>query len=44
MLDVIELVSQGSLSGIAPTMLTLMDVKIPEEMNGRSLVNFAKST
>jgi 2,3-bisphosphoglycerate-independent phosphoglycerate mutase len=38
------LVSQGALSDIAPTMLTLMDIKIPEEMNGRSLVNFAKLT
>jgi len=36
-----ELASVGALSDIAPTMLHLMGLDIPEEMNGRSLVEFS---
>lgn len=32
----------GALSDIAPTMLYLMDLEVPSEMNGCSLVTFAK--
>jgi len=32
----------GALSDIAPTMLYLMDIEIPSEMNGRSLVTLAE--
>ncbi|MBF0263712.1 MAG: 2,3-bisphosphoglycerate-independent phosphoglycerate mutase [Gammaproteobacteria bacterium] len=35
-----EIASTGALSDIAPTMLTLLGLDIPEEMNGRSLLNF----
>jgi 2,3-bisphosphoglycerate-independent phosphoglycerate mutase len=36
-----KLTSAGALSDIAPTLLTLMGLEIPEEMNGRSLVDFS---
>jgi 2,3-bisphosphoglycerate-independent phosphoglycerate mutase len=36
-----ELASAGALSDIAPTLLNLMGLEIPEEMNGRSLVEFS---
>ncbi|MCU7800037.1 MAG: 2,3-bisphosphoglycerate-independent phosphoglycerate mutase [gamma proteobacterium symbiont of Lucinoma myriamae] len=32
----------GALSDIAPTMLYLMDIEVPSEMNGRSLVTLAE--
>lgn len=37
----LKLASTGALSDIAPTMLNLMGLDIPEEMNGRSLVDFS---
>jgi 2,3-bisphosphoglycerate-independent phosphoglycerate mutase len=37
----LKITSTGALSDIAPTMLTLMGLEIPEEMNGRSLVEFS---
>ncbi|MCU7938104.1 MAG: 2,3-bisphosphoglycerate-independent phosphoglycerate mutase [gamma proteobacterium symbiont of Bathyaustriella thionipta] len=33
---------KGALSDIAPTMLYLMDIEVPPEMNGRSLVTLAE--
>jgi len=33
--------SNGSLSDVSPSLLTLMELKQPEEMTGRSLVQFA---
>jgi len=36
-----KLTSAGALSDIAPTMLSIMGLEIPEEMNGRSLVEFS---
>lgn len=33
-----EFISEGSLSDIAPTLLTLMDIPIPEEMTGKVLL------
>jgi len=35
-----EIASTGALSDIAPTLLTMLGLEIPEEMNGRSLLNF----
>lgn len=37
-----EMTEAGALSDIAPTMLYLMDLEIPSEMNGRSLVTLAE--
>ena len=34
----ISLLKQGSLSDVAPTILTLMDLPQPKEMSGKSLV------
>ncbi|MFK5986869.1 MAG: 2,3-bisphosphoglycerate-independent phosphoglycerate mutase [Pseudomonadota bacterium] len=36
-----SLAANGSLSDIAPTLLELMGLETPEEMNGRSLVSFS---
>ena len=38
----ISLEQGGSLADIAPTMLALLDVPQPTEMNGRNLVKFSK--
>ncbi len=35
-----QIAETGALSDIAPTLLHLMDIEIPSEMNGRSLVTF----
>ena len=32
--------NNGSLSDIAPTILTLMDIEIPNEMTGKNLITF----
>ncbi len=37
-----EMAETGALSDIAPTLLYLMDIEIPSEMNGRSLVTLSK--
>ncbi|MDA0822107.1 MAG: 2,3-bisphosphoglycerate-independent phosphoglycerate mutase [Proteobacteria bacterium] len=37
-----EMASKGCLSDIAPTMLTLMEIAVPPEMTGRSLVALKK--
>lgn len=36
-----QMADTGALSDIAPTMLYLMDIEVPSEMNGRSLVTLA---
>ncbi len=38
-----EIENTGSLSDLAPTILYLMDLKIPAEMNGQALIHFASS-
>lgn len=42
--DNAQMAQTGSLSDIAPTMLYLLDLKIPTEMNGCSLISFAEDS